>query len=269
MKNKQSIKLKLKKQLIWYSFIIVSIITLVVLTYIPMLTAIKYSFYDVQVLGFGDSKFVGFQNYHKIMNNSNFLKAVGNTFLLAVMGLISIPIGFILASLINNVGKGKWQSFFRVGFYFPNIITGVSVVLIFQVVLKANDGLLNNALSAICGHPVTIGWLSDSGYSRFGATILHLWGNLGYCMLMNLASLQSIPTEVYEAAEVDGANAFKQWWYITIPQMTPCFSFLFITAIIGGLARFTDLFIIGGNSSAGRPGGTLLTILLYIYQFSF
>ena len=269
MKNKQSIKLKLKKQLIWYSFIIVSIITLVVLTYIPMLTAIKYSFYDVQVLGFGDSKFVGFQNYHKIMNNSNFLKAVGNTFLLAVMGLISIPIGFILASLINNVGKGKWQSFFRVGFYFPNIITGVSVVLIFQVVLKANDGLLNNALSAICGHPVTIGWLSDSGYSRFGATILHLWGNLGYCMLMNLASLQSIPTEVYEAAEVDGANAFKQWWYITRPQMTPCFSFLFITAIIGGLARFTDLFIIGGNSSAGRPGGTLLTILMYIYQFSF
>lgn len=97
-------KLKLKKQLTWYSFIIVSIITLLVLTYTPMLTAIKYSFYDVQVLGFGDNKFVGFQNYQKIMNNSSFIKAVGNTFLLAIMGLVSIPVGFILASLINNDG---------------------------------------------------------------------------------------------------------------------------------------------------------------------
>ncbi len=197
------------------------------------------------------------------------MKAIGNTFLLAAMSLVSIPIGFILASLINNVGKGKWQSFFRVGYYFPNIITGVSVVLIFQVVLKANGGLLNNALSVLTGQEVTIGWLSDSHYSRFGATILSVWGNIGYTMLINLASLQSIPSEIYEAAEVDGANGLKQWWYITIPQMTSCFAFLFITSIINGLARFSDLFIIGGNTSAGRPGGTLQTILMYIYQFSF
>ena len=142
-------------------------------------------------------------------------------------------------------------------------------MLIFQVVLKANGGLLNNALSIVTGHEVAIGWLSDSHYSRFGATILSVWGNIGYSMLINLASLQSIPSEIYEAAEVDGANALKQWWYITIPQMTSCFAFLFITSIINGLARFSDLFIIGGNTSAGRPGGTLQTILMYIYQFSF
>lgn len=269
MKNKQALKLKIKKQLEWYSFIIISILTLIVLTYLPMLTSVKYSFYDIQVLGFGEDKFVGVQNYQKLMNNSSFLQSIANTFILALMGLVSIPVGFILASLINNLGKGKWQSFFRVGFYLPNIITGVSVVLIFQVVLKANGGLLNNVLSAITGQNVTIGWLSDSRYSRFGATILGVWGSMGYSMLMNLASLQSIPTEIYQAAEVDGANAFKQWWYITIPQMTSCFAFLFITSIINGLARFSDLFIIGNNSSAGRPGGTLQTILMYIYQFSF
>ena len=269
MKDRQALKLKIKKQLVWYSFIFVSIITLIVLTYIPMLTAIKYSFHDIQVLGFGEDKFIGFQNYEKIMHNSSFVKSIGNTFLLALMSLVSIPVGFILATLINNVGKCKWQSFFRVGYYFPNIITGVSVVLIFQVVLKANGGLLNNALSIVTGHEVAIGWLSDSHYSRFGATILSVWGNIGYSMLINLASLQSIPSEIYEAAEVDGANALKQWWYITIPQMTSCFAFLFITSIINGLARFSDLFIIGGNNSAGRPGGTLQTILMYIYQFSF
>ena len=269
MKNKQALKIKIKKQIVWYSFLIVSIVTLIALTYIPMLQSVKYSFFDIQVIGFGDDKFVGFQNYEKIMNNASFLKSIGNTFLLAFLSLISIPVGFILATLINNIGKGKWQSFFRVGYYFPNIITGVSVVLIFQIVLKANGGLLNNALSFLTGQDVTIGWLSDSHFSRFGATILSVWGNMGYAMLINLASLQSIPSEIYEAAEVDGANGIKQWWYITIPQMKSCFAFLFITSMINGLARFTDLCIIGGNTSAGRPGGTLQTIMMYIYQFSF
>lgn len=269
MKNKQALKIKAKRQLVWYSFLIVSIVTLIVLTYIPMLQSVRYSFFDIQVVGFGEEKFVGLQNYEKIMNNASFLKSIGNTFILAFLSLVSIPVGFILATLINNIGKGKWQSFFRVGYYFPNIITGVSVVLIFQIVLKANGGLLNNALSFLTGQNVTIGWLSDSHFSRFGATILSVWGNMGYAMLINLASLQSIPGEIYEAAEVDGANGLKQWWYITIPQMKSCFAFLFITSMINGLARFTDLFIIGGNTSAGRPGGTLQTIMMYIYQFSF
>lgn len=268
MKN-QVLKLKVKKQLMWYSFLIVSILTLLILTYIPMLTTIRYSFYDVEVLGYGDSQFVGLQNYQTIMKNASFLKAVKNTFLLALLSLLSIPLGFILASLINNVKWKSIQSFFRVGYYFPNIITGVSVVLIFQVVLKTNGGLVNDALSFLTRHDVSIGWLSDSRYSRFGATILNVWMTLGYNMLINLASLQSISNEVYEAAEVDGANALQKWLYITIPQMTSCFVFLFITSIINGLARFTDLFIIGGNTPIGKPGGTLQTILMYIYQFSF
>lgn len=268
MKN-QTLKIKLKKQLVWYSFLIISILTLLILTYIPMLTTIKYSFHDVEILGFGDSQFVGMQNYETIMHNASFLKSTGNTFLLAALSLISIPLGFILATLINNVHWRRFQSFFRVGYYFPNIITGVSVVLIFQVVLKTNGGLINDAISFLTGHKVAIGWLTDSHYSRFGATILNVWATLGYDMLINLASLQSIPGEIYEAAEVDGASSFKKWLYITIPQMTSCFVFLFITSVINGLARFTDLFIIGGNTPIGRPGGTLQTILMYIYQFSF
>ncbi len=268
MKKNKSGLYHVRRQLTWYSFIIVSIITLLVLTYVPMLTTIKYSFYDVSVVGFGE-KFTGLKNYKLILNNSSFLKSVYNTVVLALMGLISIPVGFILASLINGIGRGKVQGFFRVGYYFPNIITGVSVILVFQIVLKANDGLLNNFLSSITGQEVSIGWLTNANYGKFGATILSVWSNLGYSMLINLASLQSIPSEIYEAAEVDGATGFQSWLRITIPQMVSCFAFLFITNIIGGLARFTDLFILGGNTSSGRPGGTLQTILMYIYQFSF
>ena len=96
-------------------------------------------------------------------------------------------------------------------------------------------------------------------------------GNIGYSMLINLAypAVHS-PVKSMKRRRWTAQNALKQWWYITIPQMTsPASPLLFITSIINGLARFSDLFIIGGNTSAGRPGGTLQTILMYIYQFSF
>ena len=139
----------------------------------------------------------------------------------------------------------------------------------FSVVLQGNGGLLNTFLSAILGREITIGWISDAKYSKIGATILWCWSNMGYAMLINLASLQSIPGELYEAATVDGASPWNTIRYITIPLMKNCFTFLLVTGIINGLSRFTDLYIIGKNSAAGIPSGTLQTILMYIYQFSF
>ena len=257
-----------KREMVWYSFIIIPIITLILFTYIPMFSTVRYSFYNVSVLGFGEA-FVGFQNYEMLLNNPVFRNSILNTFLLVLFSLLTIPLGFILASLINGLGGSRWQGFFRAAFYLPNIITGVAVVLIFQVILRSNGGLLNNVLSAIVGRPVIIGWLSDPAFARFGVSLMAIWGGLGYSMLINLASLQSIESDVYEAASIDGATSIKAWWYITIPNMMHCFAFLFITGVIGGLGRFTDLFIIGGNSAAGLPGGVLQTILMFIFSFSF
>ncbi len=259
---------KIKKELEWYSFIIISLVAILVLVYYPTLTTIKYSFYDTQVIGFGEN-FVGFKNYELLLFHSSFLKAIWTTVVLAVLSLVTIPIGFLLANMINSLGKGKMQSFFRVSFYLPHIITGVSVIMILQVVLKSNNGLLNNLLSLIFQREVSIGWLSDTHYAKIGATLVCLWSSLGYSILINLASLQSIPQELYDAASVDGAGTVKKLLYITIPNMKNCFVFLFITGMISGLARFTDLFVLGGNSTAGIPGGSLQTIMMYIYQYSF
>lgn len=261
-------KNKLITNLTWYSFIVVSLLTVLLLVYLPTLTTIVYSFSDVDLQGFGTT-FVGLKNYNLIFSMKGFWTSILNTLGLAALGLITIPLGFLLASAINSLGKTRTQSAFRVMFYMPNIITGVSVILIFQVVLKGNDGMLNGFLSALVGRSVNIGWLSSSNYSWFGATILLVWANLGYAMLINLASLQSISTELYEAASIDGANAFRKMLSITIPNMRSCFSFLFVTTMISGLARFTDLYIIGGNSASGKPGGTLQTILMFIFQYSF
>ncbi len=180
---------------------------------------------------------IGLGNYKMLFFQSAFWKSIYNTIILSLFGLLTIPIGFLLAVMINSIGKGKLQGFFRVGFYLPNIITGVSVILIFQVVLMGDGGLLNSFLSFLTGREITIGWLADSRYAKIGATILWCWMNMGYSMLMNLSSMQAIPMELYDAASVDGAGTLKKLFYITIPNMKSCFSLLLITGMINGLAE--------------------------------
>lgn len=268
MKQKKISKRLIKNNLTAYSFIIVSLVTLLVLVYIPMISTVDYSFRRIGMVGFGD-EWVGLENYRMLFSQSAFWRAIGNTILLAVMGLLTIPVGFLLAVLINSLGRGRLQEFFRVGFYLPNIITGVSVYLIFRVVLMGDGGLLNNFLSAITGRQIRIGWLADPKFARWGVTIIWVWMNMGYSMLMNLANLQSIPTDLYDAAAIDGANALQKLLCITIPNMKACFALLFVTGMINGLARFTDIFILSGSDSYGGAGGTLQTILMYVFQFSF
>ena len=259
----------LKKQLRWYPFLIISLAALVLFVYIPMFNTARYSLYDISIVGAGNETFIGLKNYRTLLGQSRFLRALGNTFALTLMGLVTIPLGYFLAVLINSLGRGRTQAFFRIGFYLPNIITGISVILMFQAVLQGEGGLLNTFLSFLFRRKISIGWISDIRYSKIGATILWCWMNMGYSMLMNLASLQAIPSELYEASEIDGASAWDKVRYITAPLMKNCFTFLLVTGVINGLSRFTDLFVLGSNSSAGLPGGTLQSILMYIYQFSF
>ena len=268
-KNKNPIRWwKVRQELQWYSFILPSIICLIILTYIPTIESIQYSFYKIASIGL-TKKYVGWKNYLSILKHSQFQQSLGNTAILSLLGLLVIPLGFILASLMNELGRTKRQAFFRITFYIPNILTGVSVVLLFQFVLRQSDGLLNTFLGILVGREVTIGWLVDAKLTKISATIMSIWGGLGYNMLINLAGLQSIPTELYEAAAIDGCSGVNRWRYITIPNMTKTFSFLLITNVIGSFSRFTDLYMLAGNSASGKPGGSLQTIMMYIYQYSF
>jgi len=268
MDKRKRIIQKQKKYLEWYSFIILSIIAVFLFTYSPMVSTIRYSFSEVDVVG-KILKFVGLYNYEKIFAYTNFAKSILNTFILAILGLLVIPLGFIFACLINGITNRKIQGIYRVCYYLPHIISGVSVVMILQTVLKANNGIFNSFLSLFVPGDVTIGWLSDVKYSKFGATIITVWSGLGYSILLNLASLQAIPSELYEAAAVDGANEWKKLIHITVPNMKMCFLFQFLTGMISGFARFSDLFILGGNSASGKPAGSLQTMMMFVYDYGY
>ena len=266
--NRLPLRQRMKTQLQWYSFLLPTIICLIVFTYIPLIQCIRYSLYKVSVIGFGE-KFIGLKNYIGLLKGTGFPRAMRNTVILALHSLVVIPLGFILATVLHSIGRNRLQGFFRVMFYLPNIITGVSVVLLFRYVLMQEGGLLNKMISIVAGRDIAIPWLTDSKLTKIGVTIMYAWTGIGYNMLINLAGLQSIPTEIYEAASIDGANALQIWTRIQIPNMTNTFAFLMITNIISSFSRFTDLFLFSGNSASGKPGYSLQTILMYIYSYSF
>ena len=253
----------------WYSFLLPSIICLILITYLPTITGFRYSLTDVTVLGFGEGNFVGFRNYRVLISSSAFIRAFNNTIILILIGYLVIPLGYILAVLINSLGRGRVQSFFRVGFFIPNVITGISTILLFRHVLLQHGGLLNMALSAITNNTVQIGWLVDPSINKFGVSIMSIWAAMGYTMLICLTGLQNVPREIYEAAEVDGAGAVQRWWYITTPNMIGIFIFLFITNTIAGFSRFTDLYVVSNNSASGGAAAALQSLIMYIYMFSF
>ena len=123
MKNKKISKRIIRNNLVAYSFVIVSLVTLLVLVYIPMISTVDYSFRRIGMVGVGEDAWIGLENYRMLFSQSTFWKAIGNTILMAVMGLLTIPVGFLLAVLVNSLGRSRLQEFFRVGFYLPNIIT--------------------------------------------------------------------------------------------------------------------------------------------------
>jgi ABC-type sugar transport system permease subunit len=268
VRTKPRRKARLSQEIQWYSFIIPSILCLVMLTYGPLITSVRYSFYRIAAVGL-EGTFVGLKNYAILFQSTRFLNAISNTVVLAVLSLIAIPAGFILAIMLQSLRKSKLQSFFRMAFYLPNIITGVSIILMFRYILLTDGGLLNSALSIIAGREISIGWFTDVNVTKFSATILSAWSGIGYAMLINLAGLQSIPGEIYEAADIDGCNARQRLIYITMPNMVNTFSFLLITRFISGFSRFADLYILCGNSPSGAPNYSLQTILMYVYQNSF
>ncbi len=256
----------LRKSLVWYAFVAPTMILFLIFIAYPTFETFRLSFYREVAT---KQEFVGFAHYTRLLGDSIFRGALLNTILLgAVFLLIIIPLGLVLASLMNNLKYAP--NLFKVIYFLPQITSSVAIALIFSYVFQPNWGLVNNGLRALGVDPLPL-WLADPRYDLTGArsmaTIMAVYIALGYYMLIYLAGLQAVPKELYDAAIVDGANFLQAWWYITIPSLRPTFIFLLLTGVIDALARFGDLFTLGGPS--GSPARALQTVVMYVYQQAF
>ena len=251
---------------VWYTFLLPPLLLILVFVGYPTLLAFRQSFYTRTPEG---QVFASTYHFERLLTNSIFWGALGNTILLGLAFLaIVIPLATIFASMLNRVRHGATP--LKVIYFLPQLTSSVAIAIMFHYVFQPDWGLLNGGLRSIGLSEVPL-WLADPRFnltgSRAAVTVLAVWAGLGYFIIVTLAGLQSIPADLYDAAAIDGATPLQAWFTITLPSLRPTFIFLIMTGTIDALSRFGDLWTLGGPG--GAPARSLQSIVMYMFQTGF
>jgi multiple sugar transport system permease protein len=246
---------------IGYVFILPWFLSFLWFDLLPFLLNIYLSFTDFSV-GVRIPEWVGLANYQEIFSSDHLVAlSMWNTLYYVGFSVpLSILFAFLLALLLNMKIRGI--GFFRTAYYVPSIVPIVASSIIWLVMFRTNDGVVNQFLSLFGVEPIR--WLSRPEWAKPALIIMSLWG-FGGQMVIYLAGLQGIPNEVYEAAEIDGARASQRLFFITLPLMTPVIFFNLIISVIGAFQVFTAAFIMTG----GGPLNSTLFYMLHLYENAF
>ncbi|MFC1936476.1 carbohydrate ABC transporter permease [Chloroflexota bacterium] len=243
-------------------------------TLIPMIATLVFTFMDIKITDgiLNPPSFVGFRNYETLFSdmrvwNMRPNSSPGALWVTIRFGLIALPIGIFVPlglALLMNSEYLKGKDFFRSMFYMPYIIPFVASVFLWGGLLNPESGWINRTLIAI-GMPreMVPGWANDINWVYPAYVIMGIWG-IGNAMLIFLAGLQSVPTELYDAAEVDGANAWKSFWNVTFPMISPVIFYNLVLSVVGLFQYFLVPLVI--NQGTGRPGGATMFYNLYLYK---
>ena len=227
---------------------------------VPMMISLYYSLCDYNILS--APVFVGLKNYIKMFSDEVFFKTIGVTFFYA---LISVPLRLAFALLVAMLllNSSRLTAFYRAAYYLPSIIGGSVAVSILWKRMFAIDGVINKVL-AVFGMKDPVSWLGDKNTAIWTLILLAVW-QFGSSMLIFLSSLKQIPPSLYEAASIDGAGKFRQFFKITLPLLTPTIFFNLVMQMINGFLAFTQCYLI----TPGKPMNSTLFYTVYMYQQSF
>lgn len=242
-----------------WAFVALSIILISVFVFFPMIGALIMSFQTGKGV---NMHFGGLTNYQRLFTDRTVIKALGNTFTYLI---IQVPIMIILAlviSVILNDKKLKGRTFFRIAIFLPCITSLVSYSLIMKNIFS-NDGLFNKMLVNIGAAPIM--WTTDEFWAKVLIIISITWRWTGYNMIFYLSGMQNIEPSIYEAAQIDGANAVQKFTHMTIPLLKPIILFTTITSTIGTLQLFDEV----QNITKGGPANGTVTVSQYIYNLCF
>ena len=242
-----------------YTLAIPGLLLYILFFIIPAMGGLALSF--VKILGFNLStaRFGGLQNYVDVFTQPNMRRAIGNSFIFALITTIfKMGIGLSLAVALNR--KMALTNALRTIFFLPAVINTVAVGLIFSSLLHPSNGLVNGFLRTVGLGALAQSWLVDTNLAIFSVCAIEIWKWSGFTMVILLSGMQTIGRDYYEAAEIDGADGFTKFKYITFPLLLPAFNNALILSIIGGLKVF-DLIQAttqGGPGSATEVFGTLI-----------
>lgn len=247
-----------------YFFITPFFLAYITFTLFPILYSFYLSFTELDPLG-GTIKFVKFNNYIRLFTSGFFLQSFLNT--LAIW-IISIVPQLTLAMVLSLLLQAKWirgHRLFRSIFYFPNLVTPVTIGVLFGMLFSHPGGAINNILLMLNLTKEAVHFENSPILSRMVIGLAICWQNFGYNILFFTAGLNSISSTIYEAAEIDGANAWQKATKITLPLMRPILIYVMITSVIGGL----QMFDVSKMVFTEVPGDRTTTMVQYMYESAF
>lgn len=255
-----------KLELAPYLFVLPFLCTFILFSLYPIFKSLSLSLYATS--GPKDQVFVGLSNYAFILRDPDFHAALWNTVQFAFWSVfLQLPLSLGLAILLNQTWL-KGRAFWRFAFFSPHLVGQAFVAVLFNVLYLPKYGLVNQSLhSAFHGFDLDTKWLSNPALVMPALVLTSLWMYVGFNMIYFLAALQSVDREQYEAAWLDGANAWQQFLAVTLPGIRPVATFVVITATIGSFQLFELPYILLNNSSGPNKAG--LTIVMYLYNNGF
>lgn len=227
----------------------------------PMLSALRLSFTDAS--GFGRPSFVGLANYVRVFSDPDVLRSIGNTALYAVLFTpVAIAVALVLALALNHPAL-PFRGFFRSALFLPFIVSLAVSAFAWSYLLDPQIGLLNHWLQVI---GIRLGdVLQDPTLAMPTVVLVAVWKSFGFYMVIFLAGLQEIPTSLYEAAQLDGANGRQRFTNVTFPMLSNTMAFVVIVALIAALQAFDQIYVLTG----GGPYRSTETIVMQVYQSGF
>lgn len=252
-----------REQIAGYLFVAPLMIGLVVLTLIPVVFSLLLSFTNWNfVAGFDAIKFAGFDNFVKLFNDSAFVQSLKNNLIFIFTVPVTMILALVFAILIDKYVYIK--DTFKVIYFLPYISSIVAVAMVWQVLFHPSLGPVNQTLVAL-GVDNPPKWLADIDFALPSLMMIQIWIMLGYNIIIYIAGLQSIPKDLYEAADIDGANVWVKFRNITVPCISPTTFFLLVTGIIGSFKIFDLIQVL----TKGGPANSTTVIVYELYDTAF
>ncbi|MEL7978001.1 sugar ABC transporter permease [Isoptericola sp. F-RaC21] len=254
-------RLRLRNTLVGWSFILPNFVGFALLTLVPVLTLFYISFTSWNV--FGVAEWIGLDNFTRMLGDPSYHKALLNTLYYSGLHIpLTLVASLSLALLLNRKLRGV--AFFRTVAFFPYITSIVAIAVVWNMLFSPEYGPVNQFLRFL-GVENPPGWTTSGDWSMPAVILVGVWREMGYFMLLLLAGLQTVPAELYEAARMDGANAWRRFWNVTLPCLRPTMFFVTVMLTINSLKVF-DLILV---MTDGGPGQSTLVLSQYIYQKGF
>ena len=249
-----------KKKILPYLLVSPYLVHFMLFVAFPVGFSIVLTFHKWNIIS--PMEFTGLNNYIRLFNDKTFIRSISNTLIFLVIHIpLQIIVALFLAEILNQ--KIKLRGAFRGAFFLPVIVSGVVVTILWQQLYGLDTGLLNRLLTGIgLGK---IGWLTDPNIAMASIAVMATWKNVGLYIVLFLVGLQTVPTQYYEAADLEGASHIQKFFKITLPMINPTIFMVVILSTIGGFSLFIEPYIMTG----GGPLNSTVSAVLYIYKQGF